>query len=93
MLKIFQEKFEHLNHQVNYFLLLQKLKNHLSHLKTYIEYLWCLGKYLHYLDESLDNVESNGTWLIDSLSYKLNKTIFEDFFWAKPDFDLLRWLE
>ncbi len=80
MLKIFQEKFEHLNHQINYFLLLQKLENNLKNLKTYIEYLWCLSEYLQYLDESLDNVESNGTRLIDSLSYKLNKTIFEDFF-------------
>ena len=76
MLKIFQEKFEHLNHQINYFLLLQKLENNLKNLKTYIEYLWCLSEYLHYLDESLDNVESNGTRLINSLSYKLNKTIF-----------------
>lgn len=93
MLKIFQEKFEHLNHQINYFLLLQKLKYHHLHLKTYIKYLWCLCKYLHYLDESLDNIESNGTRLINSFSYKLNKTIFEDFFWAKPHFDLLRRLK
>ncbi len=89
MLKIFQEKFEHLNHQINYFLLLQKLKYHHLHLKTYIKYLWCLCKYLHYLYKSLDNIESNGTRLIDSLSDELNEAIFEDFFGTKPDFDFL----
>ena len=58
-------------------------------MKTYIEYLRCLSKYLHNLDESLNNVECDGTRLIDGLSNKLNEAVFEDFFGAKPHFDFL----
>jgi len=90
MLQVFQEKFKHLNHQVNNFLLFQKLDNHEYDINTYVEYLGCLSKDLNYLNKSFNNIKCDGAWLIDGFSNKFNKAIFEDFFRAKPHFDLLR---